>query len=562
MGRVDPRVPAFVFRQSGAELQRIFDIVARLDASDINAVLDLLNEIRNISHGDDDESIGQQLINAFNSMVKETEVQTELNDSTYPPQTKVVTDAINAHKTATELDHPDGSVKERHIASDAVGSNAIKDSAVRSNHIATNAITQDKIVNKAISKTKLSEALQNTIDGAVSNTDFMNKISAMSKAPKYCLSALLRDTGAGYDIPEHMLDECIIIKNDTTQDFDDSNPIPYSEVSGWEITNKHMYSDKSYLCILRDFRDTGDDTVTYGTIEVIMELGSDIVNTGGVWHGGDELTHTENAVPKNISGAKARDFYLNTETFGVYFTHDGKLWNYIGNLNGSIDTSTFASVNSPNFTGVPTAPTATVTNNSSQIATTEFVYKVIKETGVGGSSSNNGDKEFSGQITFDNLPDVKIKPPEIIYQELVSIDTSDMSNIIATVKGSVKWNGQSYTAEAVATFNGNPTSGDEKITNIYIKHNPKTSENTIIYDYDSSCPACSDYIIIPTYSVWTKRYDIDDVEVVGTPSRLDYTEEFNLDTLVLKSQLDERDKRIAELESRIAALEETIGITS
>ena len=53
-------------------------------------------------------------------------------------------------------------------------------------------------------------------------------------------------------------------------------------------------------------------------------------------------------------------------------------WTYIGNLTGSVDRSQWAPINSPQFTGTPTAPTPATANNSTQIATTEFVRSAIK----------------------------------------------------------------------------------------------------------------------------------------------------------------------------------------
>lgn len=54
---------------------------------------------------------------------------------------------------------------------------------------------------------------------------------------------------------------------------------------------------------------------------------------------------------------------------------------FIGRSNGAVEAvggvGAFASLDSPNFTGIPTAPTATTGNNSAQLATTAFVQQAI-----------------------------------------------------------------------------------------------------------------------------------------------------------------------------------------
>ena len=56
---------------------------------------------------------------------------------------------------------------------------------------------------------------------------------------------------------------------------------------------------------------------------------------------------------------------------------------------GNLDVNTWAKLASPSFTGIPTAPTATTTNNSAQIATTEFVRNAIIRYASGGDNTGN-----------------------------------------------------------------------------------------------------------------------------------------------------------------------------
>lgn len=103
----------------------------------------------------------------------------------------------------------------------------------------------------------------------------------------------------------------------------------------------------------------------------------------GIWHYGTLLTHTTNVndVANNDIPANVGDFYLNSNTFSVYFCvgddNGNHNWLYIGNLTGSFDYSNYASINSPHFEGIPTAPTPSASNNSTQIATTEYVRSAI-----------------------------------------------------------------------------------------------------------------------------------------------------------------------------------------
>lgn len=122
-----------------------------------------------------------------------------------------------------------------------------------------------------------------------------------------------------------------------------------------------------------------------GTIKKQLEN----TTTTGIWHYGTLLTHTTNVndVANNDISANVGDFYLNSNTFSVYFcVGDNKgnhNWLYIGNLAGSFDYSNYASINSPNFTGTPTAPTPSVLNNSRQVATTEYVRSAIDKYASG-----------------------------------------------------------------------------------------------------------------------------------------------------------------------------------
>jgi hypothetical protein len=65
---------------------------------------------------------------------------------------------IDAHKTATPLDHPDGSVTTAKIADGAVTTAKIADGAVTAVKIASGAVTTAKIADGAVTFTKIADA--------------------------------------------------------------------------------------------------------------------------------------------------------------------------------------------------------------------------------------------------------------------------------------------------------------------------------------------------------------------------------------------------------------------
>ena len=396
MGKIDPSIPGCSFTQSSDEIQKILNNVAGLSDENVSELISLLNEIKNYNPDptDDANSIGQQLLAVLDSMVKEDEIQTELNDSTYPPQTKLVKQAIDSHKTETVLDHPDGSVTTKKLADKAVGSGQIDDGAVTNTHLAAKAVTADKIANGTIDALKLTDTLAEKIRNSINSEILYDYISTISKAAKYKLSELRNvKRDVGYEIPV-VETNYFILKNDTGSDFNDGNGIPYNDLYSW-FPDKTIRSGKTYFCLLWQDVDWNEDVLKDGEIKVIMEMGSDIIdlqsaskNWVGVWHYGTELTHTENlgdSVTNNTIKGNVGDFYLNKNTFAVYFCvgddTNNHNWLYIGNLTGSVDTSKWAPITSPDFKGTPMADTPAVTNNSRQFATTAFVRNAIDKYG-------------------------------------------------------------------------------------------------------------------------------------------------------------------------------------
>lgn len=303
-----------------------------------------------------------------------------------------------------------------------------------------------------------------------------------------------------------------------------------------------------------------EDKINKNTKEKIDKITSieTLVNKGGKWHYGTDVKHTENAVKVSVTNAKSGDFYYNTQLHHVYYTDNGENWYHIGNLKGSINESVWAKLDSPKFTGEPKAPTPESTNNSKQIATTEFVHKAIQDSKAGGEVLNNGYREISGQVLFNNVPDVRQDTPEILSQKLTIISEDDATSVSISATGSVKWQGITYNATADTTFDATANHGslDESFTNVYIKYNKAApSQSSIVFSYDAFSVVTDEYIIIPIERVEAKYSMITNNEgwfITGhTP--IGY-EDVPIDTLVLKSQLD---KAISQIE----ALESTVNLT-
>lgn len=90
-------------------------------------------------------------------------------------------DEFETHKDADELDHPDGSVKQRHIADGAVGTNQIQDGAVTTkklpmysvtaSHLCPSAVQTPHIHDQHVTKVKLETAIQNQLDAFQEHLD-------------------------------------------------------------------------------------------------------------------------------------------------------------------------------------------------------------------------------------------------------------------------------------------------------------------------------------------------------------------------------------------------------
>ncbi|MHA8083914.1 hypothetical protein ACST14_10860, partial [Aquirufa sp. A-Brett2-15D] len=123
-----------------------------------------------------------------------------------------------------------------------------------------------------------------------------------------------------------------------------------------------------------------------------------------------------------------------------------------------------ATINSPSFTGIPTAPTAVAGTNTTQIATTEFVQSLVDsgvQSGISASSTPDANSTTKGKLKLTNDLGGTADLPTVNSVGGVS------SSTIATLPISVASNTASITANTSAialkstinspSFTGTPT---------------------------------------------------------------------------------------------------------
>ncbi len=105
----------------------------------------------------------------------------------------------------------------------------------------------------------------------------------------------------------------------------------------------------------------------------------------------------------------------------------------------SVDLSTLAPKASPAFSGTPTAPTAAVSINNTQIATTAFTQSLLKNkftanTDYTGWSKNSvtGIVKQWGTVTYNTSPNPQVITPPISFSKLLTCGATDVGWNIGT----------------------------------------------------------------------------------------------------------------------------------
>ena len=419
MAHIDLKKDAHIFTQAGVTIQNLLNVVQSFEANELEELRDLINVIKDIDTNDDNADFKQQLINAINNAVMENEVVDTLDkDSTYPPQATTVRKALNGitdkivknvQDETQERQNNDSSLNtlistetsERksdvQSINETLSSKADK-TTLYGTGISTHTITHS--LEKADLIISINTSYGNgyvTIDGeTVKNKILMDGLTIQSESISATFSAEKGEEGEKY-INLLYSTETGKLDLEVTEQPEPGNfakmDVTYMKATISEMYARRMYFDglntltslatknkNSFLEAINEL--VASDTSINNSIGTIKKQLENTTITG-IWHYGTLLTHTTNVndVANNDIPANVGDFYLNSNTFSVYFCvgddNGNHNWLYIGNLTGSFDYSNYASINSPHFEGIPTAPTPSASNNSTQIATTEYVRSAI-----------------------------------------------------------------------------------------------------------------------------------------------------------------------------------------
>lgn len=444
MAHLNLKKDAFNLTQTGSTIQNLLNVVQSFETNELEELRDLIAAIKDIDTTDDDQSFKQQLLNVFDNAVMEDEVTTKLdNTSTLPPQTKVVKSAIDDVLDRIKQTNSDLSdeIYNRQTGDQDTTTLVENESLSRQN-------ADDKINRELYGSTTNSYTLSSDIDPAqvdvtiqggsgvlsvdienLTNAFVLNGTKVVSEGKTIAtyqieygedISRLF--AVVDYNVQLKTFDFKLVKSDDITSsvegniatlvlgliefsygfntsqgyflnDVSKSFPYTYQNVSQNTVVKINGLADlqtidkSSFMSAINELART-DMKVNVSLNDIKKELNG--MSKGGIWHYGEVLTHTANLstpVINNSVDANVGDFYLNSNTFSVYFCvgddNGNHNWLYIGNLTGSFDYSNYASINSPHFEGIPTAPTPSASNNSTQIATTEYVRSAIDKYASG-----------------------------------------------------------------------------------------------------------------------------------------------------------------------------------
>ena len=444
MAHLNLKKDAFNLTQTGSTIQNLLNVVQSFETNELEELRDLIAAIKDIDTMDDDQSFKQQLLNVFDNAVMEDEVTTKLdNTSTLPPQAKIVKSAIDDVLDRIKQTNSDLSdeIYNRQTGDQDTTTLVENESLSRQN-------ADDKINRELYGSTTNSYTLSSDIDPAqvdvtiqggsgvlsvdienLTNAFVLNGTKVVSEGKTVAIYQIEYGENISrlfavvdYNVQLKTFDFKLVKSDDITSsvegniatlvlgliefgygfntsqgyflnDVSKSFPYTYQNVSQNTVIKINGLADlqtidkSSFISAINELART-DMKVNVSLNDIKKELNG--MSKGGIWHYGEVLTHTANLstpVINNSVDANVGDFYLNSNTFSVYFCvgddNGNHNWLYIGNLTGSFDYSNYASINSPNFTGTPTAPTPSLSNNSRQVATTEYVRSAIDKYASG-----------------------------------------------------------------------------------------------------------------------------------------------------------------------------------
>lgn len=241
---------------------------------------------------------------------------------------------------------------------------------------------------------------------------------------------------------------------------DPSNPVA-GQVYFNTTTNKFRVFDGTEW----DEMGTGGGTVTSVGVENATNGGLTVSGSPITTSGTIQIGHTNSITAQTTSGL----YPIKVDANG-----------HITELGTAIDMTDYAELNSPAFTGTPTAPTAAAGTNTTQIATTAFVTEAVSDL--------ESAVKYKGTVTGGTLPSSGVKNGDMyVVAEAGTYDGHDAKvgdMFIAVVSGSTTtWTYIPAGDDAGLTkFTGDIT-GDGTTTSFTITHNLGNRDVTIqVYD--------------------------------------------------------------------------------
>lgn len=534
MAHIDLKKDAHIFTQAGVTIQNLLNLIQSFETNELEELRDLINVIKDIDTNDDKADFKQQLINAINNAVMESEVVDTLDkDSTYPPQTTTVRKALNVitDKIAQIVKNVQDETQERQNNDSSLNSLISTETSERKsdvqsiNETLSSKADKTTLYGTGISTHTITHSLEKsdlvisintsygngyvTIDGeTVKNKILMDGLTIQSESISATFSAEKGEEGEKY-INLLYSTETGKLDLEVTEQPEPGN-FAKMDVTYMKATISEMYARRvqydglntltslatknknSFLEAINELV-ASDTSINNSVIAIKNQLEN--TTATGVWHNGTILTHTANVDPvaNNDIVSNVGDFYLNSNTFSVYFcVGDNKgnhNWLYIGNLAGSFDYSNYASVNSPHFEGIPTAPTPSASNNSTQIATTEYVRNAIdKYAGDGSGSGIDFDEAVVDDLYYDKR-DWTCTPNKTVFPavKLKNADTGEIE-ISCFDFGTFEFRENLPTEIAIFSTNSSSTNSISKIVSpnkTTISYVPKSNEKMYINaEYD------------------------------------------------------------------------------
>jgi len=210
---------------------------------------------------------------------------------------------------------------------------------------------------------------------------------------------------------------------------------------------------------------TGGGTVTSvgvanATNGGLTVTGSPITTTGTI-----EIGHTNSITAQTTSGL----YPIKVDANG-----------HITELGTAVDMSDYAELNSPAFTGTPTAPTATAGTNTTQIATTAFVTEAVSDL--------ESAVKYKGTVSGGNLPTTGVKNGDMYVVAEAGTYAGQAAKVgdqfIAKVTGSTTtWQYIPSGDDAGLIKVEDTITGDGSTTTFTVTHNLNTRGVTVqVYD--------------------------------------------------------------------------------